>query len=176
MIKNAFYSDTDMQLTLTKIGHPEDSYGVSMSEAYLKLKREVEEEPKGIPIPNNKSDFNIVVNNKHYRIHQAYWRNYDTKRLGGRLWIHCDEDLPSNRHQPYYELYCYFGSKWHLKHVHSYDSVYREQYDIKFNISVREFKQTVFGDPNIKFIHEPVQELSDKVERAIRASRMPLSL
>lgn len=166
MIKNGSYFDNEIHITLVEVNNPADPnhrYGVSLSEAHLKLKRDVEETPKGLLIPNNKSDFIIKHNNKTYRIHQSYWRDYSSKRLGGKIWIHCDEDLPINRHQPYYELYSYFGSKWNLKHVYSYDTTHREQYNIKFGISVRDFKQEVFGNSNIKFIHEPTQVLFDRI-------------
>lgn len=163
VIKHGSYFDSDIQITLSEVGDPTHLCGVALSEAYLTLKRNIEETPKGILIPNSKSDFVIKHNNRTYRIHQGYWRDYSSKRLGGRIWIYCDEDLPSNGYRPYYELYSHFGSKWNLKHVHSYDTARRGQYTIKFGISVRGFKETVFGDPNIKFIHESTETLYNRV-------------
>lgn len=163
MIKHGSYSDNDIQITLFEVGNPDHLCCVSLSEAYLKLKRDVEEAPKQLLIPNSKSDFTITHGDKHYSIHQGYWRDYSSKRLGGRIWIYCDEDLPSNGHKPYYELYSYFESKWNFKHVHSYDTVRREIYDIKFGISVRDFKKEVFGDADVKFVHEPTQVLFDRI-------------
>ena len=61
------------------------------------------------------------------------------------------QDLPSHRKLACYEFYNIIGGSWTLKHVKSYDSIGRENYDIKFKVSVRQFKEYVFGDPNIKF-------------------------
>lgn len=141
-IENGVYLKSgDIQLTLVSKINKYHRCGVLLSEAHKKIKR-IDESvlPIGNPIPNSKK----VLYIKDFRIHQHYFTNHN--KLGGRIIIHKDG------FKGYWELYSYIGnSSFSLKHVHSYDSVNREQYTIKHNVSVREFKQTVFGDSNIKF-------------------------
>lgn len=145
-----------VNLRIQSLKKPENKYSVTLSHAHTKIAR-VDESiaPIGNIIPNSKQHIYITVDGKDYSIYQSYGRHYETKVKTGRIIIRCEQDTPSRAcgrdYQPYYELYSHFGSNWTLKHVTSYDSVAREQYTIKHNISVREFKQKVFGNPDIKF-------------------------
>jgi hypothetical protein len=154
IIAGTYYRDGDIEVHLKSLKESDTKYGVLLSEAHLKIKR-IDESiaPVGRKIPNDRNRIYMNVNGIDWNITQMFWRNYGNQRLGGRVWITQDtgtKQYVGNR-CPYYELYFVIGKGvWNLRHIHSYDSVGRENYDIKFGISVREFKQRVFGDPNIK--------------------------
>lgn len=162
IIKEARYLSDDIYLHLKDPKDPISEYSVSLFEAHTKLERVNDERPIGLFIPNSKEDLMIEVGGRKYEIHQAYWRGHSDNRLGGRVVVWCEEDEPEYGKKPHYELYSHFGSKWHLKHVYSYDSMRREIYKIKFDISVREFKNIVFGDSNVKFVHESEELLFNR--------------
>ncbi len=156
VIKSGSYSkDGEIQVTMQSLDKPDHRGIMSMSIAHKQFKRVDEtKQPIGKHIPNNKSHLYINVNGKDYVINQNYFRFHQDKRLAGRVIIICLHSTPTRVYGedklPHYELYSNFGSTWNMKHVTGYDSVGREIYDIKFKVSVREFKEKVFGDPNIK--------------------------
>lgn len=123
---------------------------IRKSEIHTKLKK-IDESvvSKGIPIPNDKYVTYMTINGVGYVIIQSYWRDYSKKTLCGRVFVKCS-DIDGDK-QPYFELYCHFGSTFNMKHVYSYDSAGRENYNFNKNISVRKFKELVFGNPNVKF-------------------------
>ncbi len=131
-------------------------FGIANSEIHTKIKRLDESiQPVGMTIPSGKRLRYMTVNGVRFEIDQAYWRNYSDKTLGGRVTVRSgdariDKDNYGRRHGAYYQLYSHYGSKWTLKNVKSHDSTGREVYEMKHNVSVREFKTMVFGDPNIK--------------------------
>jgi hypothetical protein len=153
--KGIYYKNGEITLSLKELG-ADNRYSILLSEAHTSIKRADETiEPLGLPIPNSKELLHMTIDGKNYVIWQTYFRYYENKRLGGRLIIRCDQwkkfNHSGSEKTEFFELYSYIGnSSWSLKHVHSYDSVGREQYKIKHNVSVREFKETVFGNPNIK--------------------------
>ncbi len=110
--------------------------------------------PIGRHIPNSRKCIHMIRGGVEFTIWQAYWRSYDTKTLGGRVTVTRSDGRVSSTlggdRKEYHQLYSHFGSVWHLQHTKSWDSVARENYDIKKNVSVREFKEIVFGDPNVK--------------------------
>ncbi len=155
IVSGTYMRDGDIQMTLRNVKNHTQKISVTKSEAHLALKKVDETQlGVGLSIPNDKTNIYMIIDGVEYNIWQAYWRNHNDKTLGGRVIIRRTSDTPVKTNygykQPYFELYSHFGSKWHLKHVYSYDSVNRELYDIKFNISVREFKEKVFGNPNVK--------------------------
>ncbi len=156
IIKNGTYlKNGDISLHLQSLDKDDHRCGAYLSEAHTKIARADESiAPIGTPIPNDRETKYMTIDGKNYTITQLTWRNYQDKTLCGRVWVNCDQFPTSNVYgqdsKSYYELYCHFGSKWNLKHVKSFDSVGRENYDMKMGISMREFKQIVFGDANIK--------------------------
>lgn len=155
IVSGTYMRDGDIHMTLRNVKNHTHKISIHKSEAHLALKKVDESQlGVGLSIPNDKSNIYMIIDGVEYSIWQAYWRNYNDKTLGGRVIIRRTSDKPVKTNygekQPYFELYSHFGSKWHLKHVYSYDNVNREQYDVKFNISVREFKEKVFGNPNVK--------------------------
>jgi len=156
VIKDGTYlKGGEIFLSLQSLDKADHRCSVLLSEAHLKIKR-VDESvaPIGTPIPNDKEIKYMEIDGKNYTITQLTWRHHSDKTLGGKIWVRCDQypttKVYGQERAAYYELYSNFGSTWNLKHVKSYDEVAREQYDIKFNVSMREFKRIVFGDPNIK--------------------------
>ncbi len=156
IIKNGTYcKGGDIQLTLQSLDKPENRYGCSLSEAHLKIARVDETvQPIGKHIPNNREVKYMTINGRDYRITQLRWRRYDTKELAGKIWVTCEQDTPvrayGRDYYPYHELYSNFGHTWNYKHITSYDTTAREIYNIKMGVSMRYFKEKVFGDANIK--------------------------
>jgi hypothetical protein len=143
-------------------GQTPSAYGSEDETIYKQLKR-VDESilPVGNVIPHDNSRIFFTYNGIDYSIYQAYWRNYGDERLGGRITIRkvginingVKFPMPKELSEEYFELYSVIGkSEWNLKHVKSADKLGREDYDIKFKVSVREFKKFVFQNPNVKFI------------------------
>lgn len=156
IIKDGTYlKNGDVQMTLESLDKKDHRCIVRLSEAHTKIARVDESvQPKGNPIPSNKRVKYMTVNGMNFTITQFSWRGYKDNKLCGRIWIHCDQ-YPKSRvwgedKSSWYELYNYLGNGWNLKHVKSYDSVGREKYDIKFNVSMREFKRIIFGNQDIK--------------------------
>lgn len=156
IIKNGTYlKNGDISLHLQSLDKEGHNCGTYLSEAHKKIAREDESvAPIGKLIPNDRTVKYMTIDGRDYTITQLMWRNYKDQTLCGRIFVNCNQ-FPTSRvygreQQSYYELYCHFGSKWNMKHVTSYDSTGRENYDIKFNISIREFKRIVFGNANIK--------------------------
>lgn len=145
---NASKGDLSMTLQDIKEGN---KYSVSIYEAYHKLVR---------VNPNEVAKYNVnVVSGMRYLEHKGEeytvnimkWVDYHSKRLNCKVWIRRLSDIPvrvyGEDRKPYYELYSVIGKgSFSLKHVHSYDSVAREQYTMKHNISVKEAKKIIFGD------------------------------
>lgn len=132
-----------------------DRYIATGSKIHQQLKRVDESiSPTGREFPNTKRIMYVSHKGVIYEVIQAYWREYKTNRLGGRvtiwLWNEHEKDEDRIHKKPYWTLYSYFGSKWHMQHIKSYDSVGRENNEYKMNTSVRAFKQYVFGDANVK--------------------------
>ena len=155
VIINADYlANGERYISIQEVKDKSHNYSATGSIIHKQLKRVDESvKPIGIEIPNSKRIMYVSHNNVIYEVIQAYWREWEKKTLGGRITVWVWDEHDNNeiiRKKPYWELYSYFGSKWHMKHVKSYDSLMREDYDIKFNISVREFKKYVFGDSDVK--------------------------
>lgn len=136
-------------------GH--NGYEVDIAEAHKKLKRADENKDTiyEFNMPNLGDTRYLTVNDVEYVVRLITWREYKTERLCCRIWI--NEKNPTQiyntgftTYSPYYEIYSHFGSKLNLKHVKSWDSVGRENYDIKLGISMRDIKSRIFGDPNVK--------------------------
>ena len=156
VIKNGTYlKNGDISLHLQSLDNEDRKCGVNLNEAHKKLVRSDESiAPIGKQIPNDREVKYMTIDGKNYTITQLKWRYYKDNTLCGKIWVNCDKfpvsTVYGTERSSYYELYSNFDSTWNLKHVKSFDSVGRENYDIKFNVSVREFKQIVFGDANIK--------------------------
>lgn len=155
VIKNGTYTrNGDIQMSLVSLDKPNHKCCILKSEAHLSIARVEETTPIGKEIPNDRKIKYMTIDGRDYRITQLSWRNYQDNTLCGKIWVRCEQDIPSivwgEKRYPYHELYSNFGSSWNHKHVKSYDSVAREQYDIKMGVSMRYFKEKVFGDANIK--------------------------
>jgi hypothetical protein len=149
-IVNASYlKNGERHIKTVNVDDPSQMYSTEGSTIHTKLKR-IDESiaPVGKVIPNDKRFIYILHNGIEYTILQAYWRNHKDNRLCGRIWVSKTAD-EENKKRPYFEFYSYFGSTWALKHVYGYDQ-YDEKYTIKFEVSVRQFKQIVFGSPDVK--------------------------
>lgn len=129
-------------------------------EAHKVLRRIPEDINKiGNIIPNDKRF--IYINN--FTIQQIYTKCYNSNKRWVKVTVwdnNTSKDF--NGRRPYYELYCVIGdNKFNLKHVYSHDGIGRENYNTFMDISIRDFKSKVFGNPNIKlkcdtFLHIPV--------------------
>lgn len=136
---------------------PDRNYVLTMEDAHKQMKR-VDESvaPLGNVIPDTNRFICLRHNGCNYTITQGWWRDYNSGTLRGRIIVHCEEDKEYYRRKPYHELYIAAdGKHFCLKHVHSYDSGGREQYNFTKKISVREFKELIFGDPKFKLINDP---------------------
>ncbi len=157
IVNGDYYKSGAIQIKLKEL-NGDSTYTVSKNELHTSLKRADESvEPQGLTIPNSKKIIYKLIDGKEYVIWQTYFRDYTTKKLGGRLIVKCDQWKNflawGSKYDEYVELYSYIGnSSWTMKHVYSYDSVGREQDTITHNVSVRKFKEKVFGDPNVKLI------------------------
>lgn len=124
-----------------------EKYGGDMIDVHFKMKRIDENVKYNKCLINDKSVKYVDINDNHFDITCHKWRNYTDKELGGRLWVYSSKEP-----NMFWELYSHFGSKKHLKTVTNNNRKPndREVYNIKYDISMRDFKKLVFGDPNVK--------------------------
>lgn len=156
IINATYLKSGEMHIMLQSTWKSDHKIIINKSEIHTKLKKIDETvESKGVLIPNDKRVTYMTIDGVQYQIWQAYWRNHDKKTLGGRVTIrrssvdHMSDSYGRQRH-PYFELYSHFGSTWNLKDVHSHDSIGQEQYTFKRDVTVRQFKELVFGNADVK--------------------------
>ena len=118
---------------------------IKESEAHFKLMRVDENVEYKDNIINDGTISYITINNIEYKIRQYYFRNYSTNRIAFRCFVSSDQLENS------YEYYNLIGKgESILKTNKPQRHLTREEYNIQFKVSVRQFKQIVFGNPNIK--------------------------
>lgn len=162
IINGTYHRNGEIHMSLQSATKSEHKICVSLSEAYKKLKRiddlgVNENKVHGLTIPNSNQQIYMNNDGKDYSITQLYWRDYYSNKLGGRVIVTCLQDKPSivygSEKMPYYKLYSVNGDGdgcWNLEYVHSYDSIGREQYDMMYSITVKQFKSIVFGSHDVK--------------------------
>ncbi len=155
VIKDADYiKDGSMHVNLYNPDKPEHRIILTSDELSSAIKR-IDDTiaPVGKSIKNSRRRLYMSVDGIDYDITQMYFRNYDDKKLSCRIWVSrsCDSPVKTNFniHQPYFELVGTRKSLTMIK-IFNWDSISRSQETYKHNVTVREFKQTVFGNPNIK--------------------------
>lgn len=121
--------------------------GVLLSEAYKKMRRiKPYNTIKASLVPRDNTIIYMKVDGKYYVIHKHIKRNHNNMGYSMNIIVYYDE-------KHYYHLYKNGDtSVMTLKHVHGYDSVDRELYTIKHNVSIKEFKMTVFGISKIRLV------------------------
>ena len=130
---------------------PDLKISYNIKDIPLKIKRVDETiKPIGNLIPQDKQFFHLKFNDTTFTIFQTYSRDYSSNYLTGRVIVKSDKMKRVNGYDEYFELYNYINKGWSLKHVFDFDSIGRENYKLTHNITVRNFKEIVFGDANIK--------------------------
>lgn len=154
----------DYVLSLQSQTNKNNKYSIRLSQACFSIARFDDTViGTGIPVKASRNTFSFVSNGVTYEIYQSFHRNYENK-LTGRMFIHSEAFGSSYGKRHYYDLYIAAGEPtFFLKEVYAYDSVQREQYTIHRNITVRQFKEKVFGNANIK-IKSPIDTIILKQE------------
>jgi hypothetical protein len=150
IINGDYRSNGAVHLSMQAVKDKTRKVSVLLHEAHKKMKR-VDDSvaPVGRPIPASHDTIYMTVNGVEYTIWQAYWNN--GKQPMGRIIIKYGEPQYKNRN-PYYEVYSYVDKgKWSIKHVTGYDSVGREHYTITHNLTLKDVKNSIFGNPEIEF-------------------------
>lgn len=148
----------DYNVTLRSVIDNSHAGGCKFSELPKSFARIDEtEKPIGIKVPYDKQYLHLTINGIEYNV--FWWLQHEKEtswnekaKWRGQVGVSSDSFPVINGHRTYYKLYitCY-GDEFFLQHTYSYDSVGREQYNMYRGISVREFKEKVFGDANVKF-------------------------
>lgn len=149
----------DYVLSLQSQTNKNNKYSIRLSQACFSIARFDETIiGTGIPVKASRNSFSIVNDGVTYEIYQSFHRNFDGK-ITGRMFVHSESFGKSYGKRHYYDLYIATGdSVFFLKEVYAYDSVHREQYNIHKNLTVKQFKEKVFGNANIK-IKSPIDTI-----------------
>jgi len=100
---------------------------------------------KRMLIKNNRKLLKVIIDNRTFIVRQAYFRCNNNK-IGGRVLI---TEINGNT----WEYYSVIGnSQWNLKTTTP--NLLRPIPTVDFNVPVRKMKEIVFGDSNVKFVHE----------------------
>lgn len=145
-------SNGDFSINLQSQLKPENKYSVRWSEIHRSIKRiDDTATPIGNLIPNNRKVIYPIINGIEYSVVQHKWNNYYTGKLAGSITVREEDPTLINGCAPYYMLYT-ASDRAFIKHVYSYNTVKRAQYYIISDVTVKKFKEIVFGNPNAKLI------------------------
>jgi hypothetical protein len=150
------YTKEDLHIELYEKSKPSQRYICMKSELHTSLKRVIEQESYEGELPrNNGVKKYMTIGESEYSIWMPTWRHYQSGKLQFRMIVRrsTDELVKTNYgfSQPYFEVYnSASNGSFCLKHVYSYDTVQREQYNLKFGVSGRQIKEAIFDDANTK--------------------------
>lgn len=164
-----------LALSLTDINDG-SKYSVDIEEAFSTLTKVDDDGIYNFNMPVKNGSRYFEVNGIRYSIHIMRWHGYNSKKLESKVWIRnltnpWTKKMYGRDYTAYFELYSLLGDgKWNYKHVHSYDDLAREQYDIKFNVSVRKAKELIFGDANVKIPKLPYPSIYKNFDKHFTVS------
>ncbi len=147
-------SKNNIEMTFEDI-KSKTKYCCFITEAYKKLARVDENSPCKYNVNITSGTRYLIHNGSEYTIQLMYWLNHEGKRHDSKIWIRRLNDpvqfMYGRNYEPFYELYSVIGkSSFSLKHVRSYDTVARENYDFYANLTIRRAKEIIFGTSDVK--------------------------
>lgn len=146
VLKDATVYKEDKHFTLYELNDPKQRYICTEKEAPFKLKRFDESVEYKDNMINDGVISYLTIGDNEYKIRKYFDKSYSTGKVIFVIWVSVNNSSVT------WEYYNRIGKAEPVLKVNKPRKHYldREDYDIHYKVSVRKFKEMVFGDPNIK--------------------------